>query len=197
MLPPLACGHGMELMQARLDIDGQTGARLEMTADYGGNPMLSSEEDARAALQDLLRVEVGGAWHKLTELAPLKLEPRQQFDPASPMPAAPDPEGRPHQLLTAVWQGPAPAGGLRFMVPKGCVHDVLLWRPNAGGQPFWRVLITGDVSPLIEVPAAPAAPSVMGWRLSFVLLTAGLLGFLWSRRKTACRPAILSPSSLP
>ena len=108
MLPLLASGHGMELMQARLQFDPAGIAHLEMTADYAGNPMINSEGEARTALQDLLRIEVGGQQHKLSELAPLRLEKRDQFDPTSPLPLPEEAAGVKHQLLTPSGNGGPP-----------------------------------------------------------------------------------------
>ena len=117
MLTLPASGHGSEMMQVRLQFDDSGAAVLEMTADYGDNPMLGSEEAARTALQDMLRVEVGGQQYKLTDLAPLRLEERDQLDPTSPMPLPPEAANVSHQLLTAVWQWLPTGDQLRLTVP--------------------------------------------------------------------------------
>ncbi len=197
MLPLLAYGHGMELMQARMDWQDNGSLRLEITADYGGNPMLNSEAEARDALQDILRIDVDGTEHKLKELAPLKLNRRDQFDPTSPMPPPPEAAGTKHQLLTAVWQWQPPAGwSVRFKVPKGSIHDVLFWRHEGADLPQWRVLISGDSTPAMQAPQA-VDHSLMAARVGGVSIIVILLALVRIRRKSACPPALSTPSSSP
>ena len=196
MLPLLASGHGSEMIQARLQFDDAGAAILEMTADYGDNPMLSSEEEARTALQDLLRVEVSGLQHRLTELAPLRIEERDHLDPTSPMPLPPEAANTKHRLLTAVWQWQPTGDLLRFTVPKGCMHDSLFWKQEPGEKPQWCVLINGDFTPVIRVPHGPFSLSLIGLALPGVLLLAALGLRACSRPKSPCPLPPSTPSSV-
>ncbi|MDB6116248.1 MAG: hypothetical protein JWO08_29 [Verrucomicrobiaceae bacterium] len=180
-LPALAQGHGMELMQARMDWQDDGSLRLEITADYGGNPMLNSEAEARDALQDILRIDIDGTEHKLKDLAPLNVERRDQFDRTSPMPPPPETAGTKHELVTALWQWQPTGRRVRFTVPKGSVHDVLFWRHEGAVSPQWRVLITGDSTPTMQVPGGRS--SMMG-AVAFGVLVLGLF-FVRFRRKTS------------
>ena len=153
--PTLGLGHGAEFLLAKLAFDQDARVTLEMTADYGDNPMIGSEDEARTALAGLLQVEVGGAWKPLGELAALRMEQRSQLDLTSPMPYAADENKTPHQLLVATWQWLPTSESLRFQVPKGCKYDVLFWKASEPGkqetQP-WKLLIAEDTTPVIEVP---------------------------------------------
>lgn len=181
-LLPQACGHGSEFMLAKLIVHPGV-VRLEVTADYGENPMLSGEDDARACLQHLLLARSGeGAFRPVTALEPLKFEHRDQLDPDIPLPPDPTAAGKPHQLLTSVWEWSPPASSITFQVDESTIHNVLLWMaPDASSdrQAHWTVLMRGDSSPVIEVPHR-----VWDWRrLAFEgrapsFLLAGCLGVL-------------------
>ncbi len=196
MLPLLASGHGMELIQARLQFNRAGAAHLEMTADYGGNPMLSSEEEARAALQDLLRIEVAGRQHKLADLAPIRIEERDQFDPASPMPPPPEAAETKHQLLTAVWEWLPVQDHVRFTVPAGCMQDVLFWKKEPGGEPQWRVLINGDFTPDIMVPRPSYSAAMIGFAILGVLALAAVAWRTLARSNPPCPLPPSTPSSV-
>jgi len=196
MLPLLASGHGMELMQARLQFDSAGIAHLEMTADYAGNPMINSEDEARTALQDLLRIEVSGHQHKLSDLAPLRLEKRDQFDPASPLPLTDEAAGVKHQLLTAIWQWRPTDNQLRFTVPQGCIHDVLFWKQEPGTKPQWRVLITGDFTPVIAAPRPPISAMMIGLMILGVLVPVAIGRSAFLFRKSTCPLPPSTPSSV-
>lgn len=200
MLPLFACGHGMELMQARLEFEAEGTVRLEITADFGGNPMLNSEEEAHSALQDLMLVQASGEWRQLAALSPLQWEERHEFDPTSPVTPPPATEGQPHQLLTAVWRWKPSQKALCFKVREGSVHDVLFWYNDSAGKSQWRVLITGESTPPLPVPllAAPTEGLLMGGHFPFVLLCVSLtLAIVTVIRKGSFRHPLSSPSSTP
>ena len=194
--PLLVLGHGSEMMQVRLQFDASGAAVLEMTVDYAGNPMLSSEAEARVALQDILRVEVAGQQHKLTDLAPLRLEERSQLDPSSPMPLGPEDAATQHQLLTAIWHWRPTADQLRFTVPKGCVHDSLFWKQEPGAKPQWCVLLSGDFTPVITVPHTSPSPLLIGLAILGVVVLAVLGRRALFRRPSVCPLPPLTPSSI-
>ena len=193
MLPLLASAHGSELIQVRLQFDKTGAATLEMTADYGDNPMLQNEEAARAALQDLLRIEVDGRQHKLSDLAPLQIEERDQLDPTSPMPLPPEAVNTTHQLLTAIWRWLPTGNQLRFTVPKGCMQDSLFWKKEPGAKPQWCVLLGGDFTPVIPVPPRSFSLSLIGLGLLGVFL----LVVVGSRVFVCLKPACQLPPSTP
>ncbi len=197
LLPLPAYGHGMELMEARLRLDTPGEVGLEITADYGGNLMLNGEEDARAALQDILRIESSGQEYKLADLAPLRLERRDHFDSTSPMPVPNEAPGTKHELVTALWSWRPTSETVRFTVPQGCIHDVLFWKHDPKAPPRWNVLISGDYSPEIHVPRASFSPSMMGLGILGVLLLAAI-GFRFFLRPQTPSPAPTShPASVP
>src|SRR5689334_17767810 len=88
--PVFARAHGTEFVLAKLQL--MPGAvRLEMTVDYGQNPMVETEGDAREVLTHVLRTRVG---ESTDELKSLRFEKRTQFDPTTPIfdPKQQDPE---------------------------------------------------------------------------------------------------------
>ncbi len=166
-LPLFAFGHGTEMLDARFEFDSNGALLLQVTSDYSGNPMLADEAEARAALQDALRIEFEGSTHKLSELAPMKLELRDQPDPDSPMPRAPVDPSLKHQLVTATWNWQPRTKSVQFFVPKESNQTVLFWLNEPGVKDHrWSMMISGDRTPVITVPSQP---SRWGWVLSLVL----------------------------
>ena len=183
-LPLLAFGHGSEFLDAKFFFDRAGVAHLEITADYGGNPMLANAEEAKAALIDALRIICNDEEHKLSDLAPLKIEPRAQPDPESPAPRGPEDAQTKQQLLTARWQWQPSATALRFFVPKDSMHTTLFWmREPDVHPPRWSMLIAADRTPAIPVP--PRA-SLWPW---FAALLLPLSWWSWRRRSHSVLPA--------
>jgi hypothetical protein len=179
VLPLLAFGHGSEFLDAKFFFDERGKANLEITADYAGNPMITSEAEACTALADALRVSFDGHDHQLADLAPLKIEPRAKPDPESPTPRGPEDASTPHQLLTAVWQWEPFAETMRFFVPMGSQHTVLFWmREPDVHPPRWSMLIAADRTPLIQVPQQPQ----QRWWLALITIPIGVL--VWWRRSS-------------
>ena len=173
MLPLLASGHGSEFLDAKFYFDDCGIAHLHITADYGGNPMISSEQEARTVLTDALRIAVGAHEYKLTDLAPLQFQPRDQPDPESPAPRGPEDPQTQHQLLTAQWQWRPSATTLQFFVPRANSQTALFWMREVNVHPpRWSMLIPGDYTPAIPVPTQPSQPAWLA--LLFVPLAAGV-----------------------
>ncbi len=152
-LPLLAVGHGAEFLDARFELrDGVL--RLRIVADYGGNPMIADEAEARKVVADALRIELGASktQHRLDELAPLKIVQHAARDAQSPMPKTEVEPKHPHQLLTAYWRWAAPDGEVRFLAPETSQQTVLFWmhEPNVS-PPRWSLLVPGDQTPAIVV----------------------------------------------
>lgn len=182
-LPLLAFGHGSEFLDAKFFLDDQGRANLEITADYGSNPMISSEQEARSALASALCVASSAGEQKLADLAPLKIEPRARPDPESPAPRGPEDPQTPHQLLTARWQWQPATESLTFSVPKDSMQTVLFWmREPHVSPPRWSMLIPGDSTPLIPLPPRPLAN---GWWCTLLLLPLG--GWWWRRSSNHSR----------
>lgn len=167
MAPLLAYGHGVEFLLARLDLlPGKV--RVEVTADCEGNLMLPDQDAARAAMERLfqVRLEGGGAAERWTDLAALSFEERSELDPTVPLPADPTWSGRPHQLITGIWEWKVgPGARFQLSVPEGEPVDTLLWRTGAeeaaaGGAVAWKMLISGDETEWfepVEMPRRKAA----------------------------------------
>lgn len=193
MLPLLASGHGSEFLDGKFFFDRSGTAHLEITADYSGNPMIADEKEARAALNDILRVKIGDAEHKLTDLAPVKLELRDQPDPTSPMSRPPEFQSLKHELLTALWHWRPTGKAFQFVVPKGRQHSMVFWMLEENvKEPRWVMLIAGDETPSIAVPESLAVAQMMSltvplWLTGVASLVSLLIFFLlwrrWKRNK--------------
>lgn len=189
--PGRLLAHGAEYLYAKLSLrPGE--CQLEVTADYGANPMLHDEAEARAAIAGVLRLQA-------SSLGVPRFEKRNTLDPKMP---GYDPlmdRGSEHRLLTGVWRWKPHGSSLVLEVPRESHHDVLLWtvepaRPQA--DPQWVMLIAGDHSPDIALPARPAASR---WDLRWVtpvawwaaLLALGfMIGVAYHRlAKNEARPA--------
>ena len=152
-LPLLAQAHDGEFLQARFEARHGV-LHLQIIADYGGNPMIADEAEARRVLADALRIEVGESkiQHRLDELAPLTIKPRAARDTQSPMPHTENDPEHPHQLLAASWRWSAPDGEVRFFVPETSRQTVLFWVHEPGASPArWTMLVSGDRTPTIAV----------------------------------------------
>ncbi|HAL71651.1 MAG TPA: hypothetical protein DCP71_07745, partial [Verrucomicrobiales bacterium] len=158
MAPLFAFGHACEFLVARLELNGDA-LHLEITADYGGNPLIADEAAAREALQKILQVRSRGQGRTLEELAPLKFERRAEWDPLAPTAFAPAPDGQPHQLLTALWQWRAGVGELSPPPPQGHPPPVLLWTrgwsPPGTPAPLGVFIRGGNPPPLFLPRSSP------------------------------------------
>jgi hypothetical protein len=183
ILGPLpAFGHGCEFLLARVEaLEGRV--RVEITADPVGNPLIADEAAAVAAVRDSLQVHTGDGLRSLAALAPVRVETRDRWDPEAPSFQAPPATGEPHRLLTAVWEWRTSADQIIFAVPRGNLHDVLLWRPAGDAPAQWRLLIEGESGPAIAVPREAGFPLV--WALAGAICT-GLAGG-WLRCRGGCQ----------
>lgn len=183
VLGPLpALGHGCEFLLARVDAR-EGGVRVEITADPAGNPLLADEAAALAAVRSSLQVRMQDGLRPLADLAPVRVETRDRWDPEAPSFQSPPATDASHRLLTAVWEWRTPAEQVVFAVPRGNLHDVLLWRPAGHAPAQWRLLIEGESGPAIAVPRAAGFP--LAWLLLGVICT-GLAGG-WLRCRGGCR----------
>ena len=178
LIPASASGHGNEFILAKLVL-APAAVQLEVTVEYGSNPMVHSEEEAIAVLTDVLRLHSPVGSRPLSELAKPRFEKRSKFDPTSPMLAAESPGHEPLQVMTVIWAWKPSTPTLALEVPRGNPHNVLFWKvdPNpAQATQRWLTLIAGDHTPDIpipppgEFPVWPFLVTVILTLLPFVLL---------------------------
>ncbi len=162
-------GHASEFLFARLELKPGGLIRLEVTADYGGNPLLPDEAAARAALEKTLLILGKEGARPLLEWAPMRIEKRTQWDPATPASFSPPADGTSHELLVGSWELRDQTEPVTFQVQKGSVHDVLLWSSDlkaSDGGAKWMLLIEGESSPPIQpLPLAALSRTHQGWVL--------------------------------
>ena len=185
-LPLSLWAHGSEFLVAKvLKLPGGR-VQLEVTADYGDNPMIGSETEAAAAVRNSLRPAEGAG-----PLPAPRLEKRSRPDPDSPLPPNPLMDGKPHQLLAAVWEFEPSTASLKFEVPPDAGQTVILWtkdttRPDE--PPRWVMLVPGDQSPPLSVPPPKRnAPLAISAAAGMILLLAG--GWLCRWRARPLRAA--------
>lgn len=183
LAPLFVFGHACEFLVARLETKPDL-VTLEITADYGGNPLIVDAAAAQEAVKNIFEVRSGGKVRKLEELAPLRLESRSQWDPATPASLAPPPDGQAHLLITGLWSWKPDTDSMALAVPEKNLHDVLLWTRDEklpGKDARWMLLIEGDSTPDIRIK-----PAALGSGLSFWLLVPGTvlgLAAAWMLRR--------------
>ena len=159
LAPLCALGHGAEFLSAKLTLLPDAEVLLEITADYGGNPLIADESIAREALIDPVRLKYNETLVPLAELAAVNITQHDnwaEFAPASYVPS--DTEGQPHALITAAWRWRSVEPEIVFEMPKGKLHDVLLWtrdQTNPDAPPKWMLLLAGDKSKAIAIHWPP------------------------------------------
>jgi hypothetical protein len=186
MAPLCAFGHGAEFLSAKLTLLPDSEVRLDVTADFGSNPLIADEAAARGALGDPVRLQGDGKLIELSKLTTASHSKHQnwaEFAPASYLPS--DTEGQSHQLITASWQWRSETRDIVFAMPKGKMHDVLLWtqdESNPDAPPKWMLLLAGDTSKAIPVRWTPwwrRWQTVMASSLAFLVV-----GYFVSRNFT-------------
>lgn len=182
LAPLFVFGHACEFLVAKLEVKPDR-VTLEITADYGGNPMIPDEATAQEAVRNILQVHLGGQVRRLEDLEPLKFEKRSQWDPEAPASFAPAPDGQGHLLLTGIWTWRPHTGRIALAVPDNNPHDVLLWTQDdklPGKDAKWMLLIEGEKTPEIQVIPKKQVPephpvvTVLRW--AFLGL---MLGWMW------------------
>jgi hypothetical protein len=168
--PLIAYGHGLDCVQAKLSLEGRR-VILEIVADYGVNPLIADEAEARTVLADCLELSVAGKRVPLRSISPLSYTADAQFDPASPLPAAVDDDG--HKLVGARWEWHSTEETLRFHVPAGSIHNVLLWQKLE--KPRWTMMLGDD-----DAPALHLTPESLPTWILVALMLAGLAGLRWA-----------------
>ena len=160
ILAPLCVfGHGAEFLSAKLTLLPEAEVLLEITADYGGNPLIADEAVAKEALMDPVRLLRGESLVPLAELSAASITQHDnwaEFAPALYLPS--DAETQAHTLITAAWRWRSSEPEIVFEMPKGKLHDVLLWtrdQTNPDAPPKWMLLLAGDRSKAIAIHWPP------------------------------------------
>jgi len=160
ILAPLCVfGHGAEFLSAKLTLLPEAEVLLEITADYGGNPLIADEAVAKEALMDPVRLMRGESLVPLAELSAANITQHDnwaEFAPALYLPS--DAETQAHTLITAAWRWRSSEPEIVFEMPKGKLHDVLLWtrdQTNPDAPPKWMLLLAGDRSKAISIHWPP------------------------------------------
>jgi hypothetical protein len=160
LAPLCALGHGSEFLSAKLTLLPDAEVLLEVTADYGSNPMISDEPAALDALADPVRVRHGEMLVPLATLGAASISRQQKWDEHAPSvyQASDTGNDEAHALITSTWRWRSAGPEVVFEMPQDKLHDVLLWthdgaHPNA--EPKWMILQAGDRSRAIAIQLAP------------------------------------------
>lgn len=188
-------GHNGQFLLAKVLVPEPGRVQLEVTVDYGANPMIQTEAEASEALRGVLLVLEEGRSVALEELGLVRIEKRADSDPTCPLPYSPssapaEPEN--HQLLTATWTWSTRARSLAFEVPKGVPHDVILWRMDGTSHQRalrWFYLIAGDRTASMPLPQ-PSSHARLWTAVALGVALAGGLGMVgwWKRTRLRERP---------
>lgn len=160
VLAPLCVfGHGAEFLSAKLTLLPNAEVLLEITADYGSNPLIMDDSAALEALADPVRLRHHEAVVPLASLGTAKISWHQNwadYAPAAYLPS--DTQGGEHALVTSAWRWHSSEPEIVFEMPKGKLHDVLLWTHDATqpeAPPKWMLLLAGDRSRPIPIQQPP------------------------------------------
>jgi hypothetical protein len=174
--PHSVLAHGSEFIGAKCSRTSAGLVCLEITADYGDNPMLTSRAEAADAVTNNLEVWQAEHWTPVAELAPVVLEERSTPDASSPLPT--DSSGKPHQLLTGLWTWqPPPEMPLRFRVAEDVNYATIFWihEPDVPKEKQkWAMLLSGDATP--ELPEIKRKES--SWTLWILAITCTAAAFI-------------------
>lgn len=159
LAPLCALGHGTEFLSAKLTLLPDSEVLLEVTADYGSNPMLADEAAALDALADPVRLRQHEKLVPLASLAAASISTHQnwaEFAPAAHQPS--DIKDESHSLITSSWRWLSTDAEIVFEMPRGKFHDVLLWTRDSAhpeAEPKWMLLLAGDRSRPIPIQQPP------------------------------------------
>ena len=191
LLPVRSYAHGSEFLLAKVCLNEPGQVRIEMTADYGSNPMISSEDEAEAALKAMLQIRTPSGPKALDTFASPRFEKHSQFDSTSPLAAGPVNEKDPHELMTGTWSWRTSEKALVFEVPKGNPQNVVLWTDELrkkDGKPPFLFLIAGDFTPPISIHQLRLNWKQAGLGLAgFALIAASVTTWVRRRKRSIAR----------
>ena len=159
LAPLCALGHGAEFLSAKLTLLPDAEVLLQVTADYGSNPLIMDEAAALEALADPVRLRQHESLVPLATLGKATISQHhnwQEYAPAAYLPS--DTGGEAHELITSAWRWRSTEREIVFEMPKGKLHDVLLWTKDAtqpAAPPKWMLLLAGDRSRPIPIQQTP------------------------------------------
>jgi len=192
LAPLCALGHGAEFLSAKLTLLPDAEVLLEITADYGSNPLIMDESAALDALTDPVRLRQSETLVPLSKLGKATISQHHnwaEYAPAAYLPSGTD--GEEHALITSAWRWRSREPEIVFEIPKGKLHDVLLWTQDAAqleAPPKWMLLLAGDRSRPISIQQTP------WWRSWMAAAGAGglmLLGVYFVSRNFTLRQRTL------
>ncbi|OYW74710.1 MAG: hypothetical protein B7Z37_16605 [Verrucomicrobia bacterium 12-59-8] len=176
LAPLCASGHGAEFLSAKLTLLPDAEVLLEVTADYGSNPLIMDEAAALDALADPLRLRDQETLVPLASLGTAIISQHHNwadYAPATYLPSNTEDEA--HALITSAWRWRSADPAIVFEMPKGKLNDVLLWTHDAtqpDAPPKWMLLLAGDRSRPISIQQTP------WWRSWMAATGAGCLVLL-------------------
>lgn len=184
-LPSLAHAHGAEFLFAQLTYCRDGACELKLTADYVGNPMIQSEEEARSIITRLFSLREGERLTPLHQLSAPTFTKHTRLDPSTPtFQSAGNVESENH-FITGHWRWRPQSPTFTLEIPRDQYHDALLWTVEEGAPPEpqnrWVMLLSGDVSPILAPPVLSSAPEenlsppLWPWIGGFVALGLGIL----------------------
>lgn len=192
LAPLCALGHGSEFLSAKLTLLPDAEVLLEVTVDYGGNPMIADEPAALEALADPVRLRQHENLVPLAKLGTATVSRHTNWDPHAPtVYQTSDIEDEPHALVTSAWRWRSTEPEIVFEMPQGQLHSVLLWTHDAAhpeAEPKWMILQAGDRSRPIPIQLTP------WWRSWMAATGAGglvLLGVYFVSRNFTLRQRTL------
>ena len=160
LAPLCALGHGTDFLSAKLTLLPDAEVLLEITADYGSNPMIADESAALDALADPIRLRHQETLLPLATLSAATISQHQnwaEYAPAAYLPS--DTSSEAHTLITSSWRWHSADPEIVFEMPKGKLHDVLLWTRDSSqpaAEPKWMLLLAGDRSKPIAIQQSPS-----------------------------------------
>lgn len=189
MAPFFAFGHGAQFVLGKVTPHPNGRVMLELTADYGENPMIQDLDGAREALENLMEWRCAGESPEMTfeALPPARFEQRNTFDSTIPLPTTEDELFIDHSLLTGIWEWRPEADGIELRVKRGTPLDVLLWtqpRLTDLESTRWAILIAGDVSPVIRMAGSSGVRSALWWFVGAGGLVLAAVAITVARRRT-------------
>ncbi len=186
-LPSLAHGHGAEFLFAQLTFCRDGACELKLTADYVGNPMIQSEEEARTIIAHLFHIREGERITPMQQLGAPAFTKHTRLDPSTPtFQSAGNVESENH-LITGLWRWRPSMPSFTLEIPRDQYHDALLWtvdeRQPPQPQNRWVMLLSGDESPVITPPhtsppasvAEVSAPDTWPWLTGTLALGLGIV----------------------
>lgn len=176
LAPLCALGHGSEFLSAKLTLLPDAEVLLEVTVDYGSNPMIADEPAALEALADPVRLRHHETLLPLATLGTASVSRHQNWDPHAPVVyQTSDTAEESHSLVTLAWRWRSTEPEIVFEMPQDKLHDVLLWTHDAAhpeAEPKWMILQAGDRSRPIPIQQTP------WWRSWMAAAGAGGLALL-------------------